>query len=109
MNTTDSRVELIFDVARSTALTSTQRDRALTRLASQLRNGALVIVASEERSQLRNREAAARRLREVLAEAISPPPPRRRPTKLSRAARQRRLDAKRRNSEVKRLRRPPDE
>jgi ribosome-associated protein len=65
----------------------------------------LTIAASEERSQLRNREAARERLREVLAEALAPPPRRRRPTKPTKASVERRLADKRRRSQTKRLRR----
>jgi ribosome-associated protein len=88
VNTTDSRVELSFDVEGSAALPAVYRDRALRALAGRLADGVLTVTASETRSQLRNREAAAER-----------------PTKPSRAARERRLAAKRRTSERKRLRR----
>jgi ribosome-associated protein len=106
VNTADSRVELSLDLTTTTALGPRQRARALERLAGRLVDGVLTVTASEERSQLRNREAAMRRLAETLAEAIAPPPPRRRRTKPSRAAVERRLAAKRRRSETKRLRRP---
>ncbi|MGB8995902.1 MAG: alternative ribosome rescue aminoacyl-tRNA hydrolase ArfB, partial [Pseudonocardiaceae bacterium] len=62
VNTTDSRVELIFDVTASTALTEQQRARVLERLSTRLVDGVLTVVASEYRSQLRNREAARSRL-----------------------------------------------
>ncbi|MGH3719227.1 MAG: alternative ribosome rescue aminoacyl-tRNA hydrolase ArfB [Pseudonocardiaceae bacterium] len=104
VNTTDSRVELIFDVAASTAFTPDQRDRILQRLSGRLVDGVLTIVASEHRSQLRNREAARARLAAILRQALAPDPPPRRPTKPSRAARERRLANKRRRSEVKRFR-----
>lgn len=105
VNTTDSRVELSYDLAASDALPEPLRDRALARLAGRLVDGVLTIAASEHRSQLRNREAAAARLAALLREAIAPPPPPRRPTKPSRAAKQRRLDEKRRRSQIKRNRR----
>ncbi|MCW6008731.1 aminoacyl-tRNA hydrolase [Micromonospora sp. CPCC 205371] len=105
VNTTDSRVELSYDLAASEALPEPLRDRALARLAGRLVHGVLTIAASEHRSQLRNREAAEARLAALLREAIAPPPPPRRPTKPSRAAKQRRLDEKRRRSEIKRNRR----
>ncbi|HMG30314.1 MAG TPA: alternative ribosome rescue aminoacyl-tRNA hydrolase ArfB [Jiangellaceae bacterium] len=107
VNTTDSRVELSYDVDRSTALGPTLRARALARLAGRLVDGVLTVSASEHRSQLRNREAAERRLAEIMAQAIAPPPRRRRPTKPSRAARARRVEQKKRRSETKRLRRRP--
>lgn len=109
VNTTDSRAELVFDVARSTALSQAQRRRALRRLRPRLRDGMLVVAASEHRSQLRNRDAARRRLADLLAAAIAPPPPRRRPTTPTRASVERRLAAKRRRSDVKRSRRGPDD
>jgi len=109
VNTTDSRVELRFDVARSTALGPTQRTRALERLAGRLVDGVLSVTASEHRSQLRNREAAEHRLVEELAAAIAPPPRPRRPTRATRASVERRIAGKRRRSEVKRLRKPGPE
>lgn len=105
VNTTDSRVELSWDLAASSALPSPLKARALERLAGRLVGGVLTIAASEYRSQLRNRDAALARLAALVREAIAPPPPQRRATKPSRAAKQRRLDEKRRRSEVKRNRR----
>jgi ribosome-associated protein len=107
VNTTDSRVELSFDVAGSTALPEHLRARAVTRLGSRLVGGTLTIVASEYRSQYRNREAARARLVDVLAEALRPPAPHRRATRPSRGARERRLAGKKRRSETKDLRRRP--
>ena len=107
VNTSDTRVELSFDVGQTTALGPTLRARALDRLAVRLVDGVLTVSASEYRSQLRNREAAERRLVEILTEAIAPPPRRRRPTQPSRAARARRLEQKKRRSDIKRLRRRP--
>ena len=109
VNTADSRVELSFDVSTSSALGPVQRARALERLAGRLVGGVLTIAASEERSQLRNREAARERLARVLAEAVAPPPPKRRPTKPSRRAVERRLEAKRLRGRTKRLRRPGED
>ncbi|HEX2289076.1 MAG TPA: alternative ribosome rescue aminoacyl-tRNA hydrolase ArfB, partial [Pseudonocardiaceae bacterium] len=109
VNTTDSRVELIFDVAASTALTPAQRDRIRQRLSGRLVNGVLTVVAAEHRSQLRNREAARSRLAAILRQAVVPDPPTRRPTRPSRAARERRLADKRRRTLTKRLRRPAEE
>jgi ribosome-associated protein len=107
VNTSDSRVELSFDVAQSPSLGPTQRSRALERLAGRLVDGVVTVTAEEHRSQLRNRQAARARLAELLREATSPPPPPRRPTKPSKGARQRRLDSKRKDGDTKRLRRPP--
>ncbi|CAN5671003.1 alternative ribosome rescue aminoacyl-tRNA hydrolase ArfB [soil metagenome] len=107
VNTTDSRVELSWDLEASSALSETQRERALGNLRGRLVDGVVTVVASERRSQLRNREAATERLAELVAEAIAPPPPARRPSRPSKAAQGRRMDAKRRRGETKRLRRPP--
>jgi ribosome-associated protein len=109
VNTTDSRVELSFDVAASTALTPAQRARILQRLSGRLVDGVLTVVAAEHRSQLRNREAARNRLAAILRQAVTPDPPTRRPTRPSRAARERRLADKRRRTLTKRLRRPVEE
>ena len=106
VNTTDSRVELLFDVAASPSLGSALRARALTRLAGRLSGGVLSVTASEHRSQLRNREEAERRLAAILSEAIAAPPRQRRPTKPTRGSVNRRIEVKKRRSEVKRLRRP---
>jgi ribosome-associated protein len=109
VNTTDSRVELRWDLAASTALPPTLRARALDRLAGRLVDGAVVVTAQEHREQLRNRRAAEARLVALVAAAIAPNPPPRRPTRPSRAAVQKRLDAKRRRAQLKQNRRsPPD-
>ena len=72
VNTTDSRVELSVDVARTPALSDRQRDRVLTALAGRLVDGRLTVTAAEHRSQLRNRRVAAERLAQVLREALAP-------------------------------------
>jgi ribosome-associated protein len=105
VNTTDSRVELSFDVARSPSLPEAARRRALSRLAHRLSGGVLVIVSSGERSQLMNREEARERLAAIMREAVAPPKPPRVPTKPSRGARERRLESKHRRSRTKRDRR----
>ena len=109
VNTADSRVELVFDVAASTAFTAAQRARVLERLGGRHNDGVLTIVAAEHRSQLRNRQAARVRLVAMLREALAPDPPPRRPTRPSRAARERRLADKRRRTLTKWLRRPAEE
>jgi ribosome-associated protein len=105
VNTADSRVELSFDVARSPSLPETTRVRMLGRLEGRLVEGVVTVAASEHRTQLANRRAARARLAALLTEAAAPPPRRRRPTKPSRAADQRRLDAKKRRSQTKQSRR----
>jgi ribosome-associated protein len=109
VNTTDSRVELSLDIATTSALGPIQRARALERLRDRLVDGVLTVTASEERSQLRNREGALERMADILAAAIAPPPPKRKPTRPSRRAVERRLAAKRRRARTKRLRRADDD
>lgn len=108
VNTTDSRVELSWHVAASTALSTAQRERVLSELASRVAGGVLSVAASENRAQIRNREAARARLAALVAGALAPPSPTRRATKPGRGAKERRLAAKKRRTDVKRLRRPPD-
>ncbi|MGC5661832.1 alternative ribosome rescue aminoacyl-tRNA hydrolase ArfB [Micromonospora sp. WMMD723] len=105
VNTTDSRVELSFDVAGTTSLPPALRERVRERLAGRLVDGVLTIAASEHRAQLANREAARERLVALLCEAVAPPPPPRRPTRPSRGAKERRLADKKRQSQRKRDRR----
>lgn len=102
VNTSDSAVELIYDLARSESLPQVYKDRALQRLAGRLVGGALTVRAEEHRSQLRNREAAKERLAALLTEATAPPPKTRRPTKPSRRVQARRVEGKRRRGELKR-------
>ncbi len=103
VNTSDSRVELEYDVATSAALTDAQRARAIGSIGSPV-----VIVASEHRSQHRNRVAARERLAERLRTALAPPPPPRRPTRPTRGSQRRRLEAKKQRGQTKRLRGRPD-
>jgi ribosome-associated protein len=109
VNTTDSRVELSFDLARSPSVPEPLRERAIHRLGGRLVDGVLTVVASEYRSQLRNREAARERLAATLRDAMRPDPPQRRPTRPSRGSVRRRLDAKARRGAVKRLRGRPED
>jgi ribosome-associated protein len=109
VNTTDSRAELSYDLAESDALPPLLKQRALQALAGRLSGGVITVTASEFRSQLRNREAAAARLSTLLTEATGPPPRPRRPRRPSRAARERRLADKQRRSQTKRLRRSTDD
>jgi ribosome-associated protein len=109
VNTTDSRVELSFDLARSPSVPEPLRTRAVQRLAGRLVDGVLTVVASEHRSQLRNRDAARERLAVALRAATAPDPPKRRPTRPSAGAKRRRMDAKTRRGQIKRLRGRPDD
>ncbi|MDP1847789.1 MAG: alternative ribosome rescue aminoacyl-tRNA hydrolase ArfB, partial [Solirubrobacteraceae bacterium] len=107
VNTTDSRVELSFDVARSPSVPDDLRSRALARLANRLVDGVLTVVASEHRSQLRNRDAARDRLAATLLGATAADPQSRRPKKPSLGAKRRRMDEKTRRGRIKRLRGRP--
>lgn len=102
VNTSDTRVELTFDLLRSPSVPSWLRHRMRERLAGRLVDGVLIVVASEHRSQLANRAAARARLAVLLAAAAAPPAPPRRPTKPTRGAKEKRLSAKRRRGEIKR-------
>jgi ribosome-associated protein len=104
VNTSDSRVELEWDLATTKVLTETQRGRAERALRTRLIGSRLLVVATEHRSQHRNRVAARERLAALVREALAPPPPPRRPTRPSRRAQVRRLEAKRRRGETKSLR-----
>jgi ribosome-associated protein len=100
--TSETRVEAVFDVEASAALSNAQKRRVISRLGPVVR-----AIAQDERSQLRNRELALERLAERLREALRVQR-RRVPTKPTAAAHERRLEEKRRRGETKRLRRPPD-
>ena len=99
----ETRVEAVFDVEASSALTEAQKRRVVARAGPTLR-----AVAQDERSQLRNRELAVERLVERLRQALRVER-RRKPTKPTAASRERRLVEKRRRSQVKRLRRSSDD
>jgi ribosome-associated protein len=109
VNTTDSRVELRFDLAGSPSLPPEAKARALRRLGPRVdSSGVLRLVAQNRRSQLANRRAAVERFAELLAAALAAPRPRR-PTRPTRAAAARRVEAKRHRAATKRLRgRPRD-
>ncbi|MDN5795529.1 MAG: aminoacyl-tRNA hydrolase [Intrasporangium sp.] len=110
VNTTDSRVELTFDVERSRVLPDRLRVRMLHRLRGRLVDGRITVVASQHRTQLANRKAARERLARLLHDATTAPPPKRRATRRTRASQERRLRAKKARAEVKRGRahRTPD-
>ncbi|HEY0388735.1 MAG TPA: alternative ribosome rescue aminoacyl-tRNA hydrolase ArfB [Gaiellales bacterium] len=109
VNTSSTRVELLFDLAGSPSLTDEERERAARRLRSRLdADGRLRVVAQDERSQMRNRALATRRFAELMRRALAPPAPPRRPTRPTAGSTQRRIASKRRAADTKRLRRPPD-
>lgn len=105
VNTTASRAQLRWDITASAALSADQRNRLLHRLGARLTNGVLQISASEQRSQLQNRDAAEHRLVEIVAAALAPPPRNRRATRPTRGSQERRIAGKKRRSDLKRLRR----
>lgn len=107
VNTADSRVELVFDLAGSPSVPDRLRDRAMSRLTGRLVGGRLTVVGTEYRSQHRNRQAARARLTAMLEDAFRPPPPKRRPTRPTRGSKERRLAGKKRRGETKALRRRP--
>jgi len=98
----ETRVEAVFDVEASGALSAAQKKRVVAKAGPMLR-----AVAQDERSQLRNKELAVERLTEALREALRVPR-KRRPTKPTKASKERRLEEKKRRGETKRLRQPPD-
>ncbi len=104
VNTTDTRVQLTFDLAGSDAFPDQLKQRMITRLDAQV-----VVVAAEHRSQLRNRRAAEDRLVQLLEGAMKPPPRPRVPTKPSKGSQRRRIHQKKRRGETKRLRGRPED
>jgi ribosome-associated protein len=104
VNTADSKAELRFDLAATTAIPEHLKQRALRRLEHRLVDGALVVTSSAHRAQLDNRRAAATKLAILLDGAMAPAPPKRRPTRPSAASVQRRLDAKRHRGQLKQQR-----
>jgi len=106
VNRSATQVELLFDVDNSPSLHEAQRRRVLRKLKSRIdKEGVLHLFSQETRSQLRNREEVVERFQELMREALHVPKTRW-PTRPSRAARERRLEEKRRRSEAKRDRRP---
>ncbi|WP_423463864.1 alternative ribosome rescue aminoacyl-tRNA hydrolase ArfB [Promicromonospora sp. MS192] len=104
VNTTDSRVELTWDLRASAVLSEEQLRRLTEQLGHRLTGGVLTVVASEHREQRRNRDAAARRLAALVADALAPGPRARKATRATRGSQERRLTAKRQRSDTKRLR-----
>jgi ribosome-associated protein len=105
VNTSSTRIELLWNVARTTALDDERRARVATRLATRIDGeGWLRVVSSARRSQQQNREAAEARLVELVRGALVVPK-RRRPTRPTRASQEKRIEEKRKRSETKRMRR----
>jgi ribosome-associated protein len=107
VNTSDSRVELSWNIAKSASLSDDQRLMLTDRLGRRLVDGVITVAASEQRSQLRNREIALAKLANLIAESLAPEAAPRRPTKPSRSSKLRRLAAKQLRAATKRQRRRP--
>ena len=104
VNTTDSRVELVFDIKHSSVIGPFQKQRLLQNLENRSVNGCLKIVADEERSQYQNRKLALSRLADLLRENLKPSPKTRKATSPTRASKKRRITAKRHRSFLKQRR-----
>lgn len=109
VNTSDSRVELVFDVQSSASIPQDLRARMMSRLAARLVDGRVTVAASDQRSQLANRREARRRLAQLLREAAAPPPRSRRPTRPTRGSVERRIAGKKRRGQIKKGRARPQE
>ena len=109
VNTSSTRIELLWDLTNSRAVDDAQREQIRTRLAARLdAEGMVRVVASDRRSQQQNRQAADERLAALVKHALHVPK-KRRPTKPTKAAKERRLSEKKRHSDKKRLRRREDD
>ncbi|MDE0138206.1 MAG: alternative ribosome rescue aminoacyl-tRNA hydrolase ArfB [bacterium] len=106
-NRSNTRVGLTLSVTGSPSFTDAEKRRIEGRLGARMVSGTLRVVADDHRSQWRNRQEALRRMAALLDSALAPEPPVRRATKPGRSAQRKRLEAKRRRSATKRLRRPP--
>ena len=104
VNTTDSRVELVLDVANCSCLGPFRRARLLEHFEARLVDGCLRVVVAEERSQWQNRQKALHRMAELLREALKSPPPARKATRPGRGAVKRRLASKKQRGHLKRQR-----
>jgi ribosome-associated protein len=104
VNKVSTRVTLLFDMANSASLSKLQKEQLLKRLATRVdKNGVIRVVSQKFRTQKANREAAVRRLQELLREALKTPRARKK-TKVPQWARQRRLEEKRQRSLLKQRR-----
>jgi len=101
VNKVETAVELGFDLEGSSAIGPFQKQRLLERLGSRCVAGCLRVAVSEHRSQYQNRQLALARLGDLLRDGLKPPPKLRKPTKPTRGAVKRRVDAKRQRSQVK--------
>jgi ribosome-associated protein len=107
VNKTSTRIEVLWDVAGSPSLTDAQRERLYDKLRNRIdSSGVLAVASGERRSQTQNRDAAVERLQKLVADALRVPKPRKR-SKVPRAVKEQRLEAKRQQSEKKKMRKPP--
>ena len=104
VNKVETAVELGFDLEGTSAIGPFQKQRLLERLGSRCVAGCLRVAVSEHRSQYQNRQLAMQRLGDLLREGLKPPPKLRKPTKPTRGAVKRRVDAKKQKSQVKQVR-----
>ncbi|UCG88743.1 MAG: aminoacyl-tRNA hydrolase [Gemmatimonadota bacterium] len=105
VNRSSTRIEVRWDISSSPSISDSQRELLLRKLAARIdSSGVLRVTAEDQRSQLRNREAAIGRLNDLVIEALDEPPPRKK-TRPPAAATEKRLAEKRRRSELKRERR----
>ncbi len=104
VNTTDSRVELVFDIKNSSAIDLFMKQILLKKLDNRCIKGCLNIIAAEERSQYQNRQLALARLKEILREGLALPPKPRKATKPTRSSQKRRVNAKKYRGALKRKR-----
>jgi len=107
VNTSDSRVQLRWSIAESTALSEEQKAVLLTRLGRRLVAGAITVTVSQQRSQLRNRETALENLATLVRDALAPPAALRRATRPTRGSTRRHLVAKKQRSATKQQRQRP--
>ena len=104
VNKTDSRVEIVFNVSESKALSPYQKHLIMLQKDFKLTNGCISVVAQDNRSQYQNRKLALSRLVSILNELIKPPPKKRRETIPSQSSQRRRVELKRKRGELKRNR-----
>ncbi len=109
VNKASTKIEVLWDVSRSAALSDTQRQRITDKLSNRIDGGGVLrVTASARRSQLRNRMAAVERLNDLVRQAIAKPKPRKR-TKVPKRVREERLAEKKRRSETKQQRKPVED
>ena len=104
VNKTDSRVEIIFDVRESKALTSYQKHRISSQDRIKLINGCICIAVQDKRTQYQNRQLALNRLASILRDLLTPPPKKRRETIPTRSSQKKRVDSKKKRGELKKNR-----